>query len=359
MSNEKAIVQFNPDTGFEFSNIDEMFRAAECYIQSGFAPRGFDSAQKLVICWARAAELGVRPLQAVDGMSVINGKLGIGGDMALALVRSKGLLVSSPLVTYKGEGDALTCTVELHRKGDDEPRAYSFSVAEAKAANIYQRSEPWKAYPKRMTYYRALGFGLRDLFSDVLKGMKTSEELHDYPDLLESDKQKVAYNRIREAEAKASGKEKFVTPKPDSVRPSPEEAVEPAFEADKKPDKPPFAEKLTQEFGTQKWPPQEEVKTAAQEPDEIDMVPVVDAQPETKPEEASPARPEWMDHVIRSISHPRFAGKKIGELPATDLLKVETQWVPKIEADMDNASADQKLEYRLFQSAIAHGKMAK
>ena len=30
-------------------------------------------------------------------------------------------------------------------------------------------------------YYRALGFGLRDEFSDVLKGTKTVEELMDYP----------------------------------------------------------------------------------------------------------------------------------------------------------------------------------
>ena len=32
-----------------------------------------------------------------------------------------------------------------------------------------------------MVYYRALGFGLRDEFADVLKGTKTVEELMDYP----------------------------------------------------------------------------------------------------------------------------------------------------------------------------------
>jgi len=32
-----------------------------------------------------------------------------------------------------------------------------------------------------MCYYRALGFGLRDEFSDILKGIKTVEELSDYP----------------------------------------------------------------------------------------------------------------------------------------------------------------------------------
>ena len=32
-----------------------------------------------------------------------------------------------------------------------------------------------------MTYYRALGFGLRDEIADVLNGTKTVEELLDYP----------------------------------------------------------------------------------------------------------------------------------------------------------------------------------
>jgi hypothetical protein len=339
---DKAIVKFNPDSGFEFTDIDSMFRAAECYLQSGFAPKGFQSPQQLVICWARAAELGVRPLQAVDGMQVINNRLGIGGDLALALVRAKGLL-------------ALTCTVELQRKGDDESREYTFSVAEAKAADIYNRSPVWRGYPKRMTYYRALGFGLRDLFTDVLKGMVTSEELHDYPDIFESDKAKIAYNRAQETEAKARG-QKFVEPKPGAVRPTPAEAVEPAFEEDKKPDLPPFAEKLKQDVAQ---PEEDQMKPPGEVPDDLDMTPTGPETPAAPKVEQKPLRPEWMDYVIKSIPHRRFFGRKISELEPADLLKIETQWIPKIESDMENANQDQRIEYKHFQSAIAHSKAAK
>jgi hypothetical protein len=352
---EKAIVRFNPKSGWEFENIDDMFRAAECFLQSGFAPKGFQVPQQLVVCWARAAELGIKPLQAVDGMSVINNRLGIGGDMALALVRAKGLLVQSPKTTYAGQGDTLECTVALHRKGDDEPREFSYSVAEAKQANIYARSDPWKSYPKRMTYYRALGFGLRDLFGDVLKGMTTSEELHDYPDIFESEKAKIAASRARSTEARAKGEE-FVD-QPQQL-PTPEEVTEPAFAEDNKPDAPPFAQQLDQDFGEQELDDIEMVAPVA-EPPPKPAAPPPPQPPKPAPPQPEAKRPEWMDYTIKTIPHRRFFGRKISHLEPADLTKIETQWIPKLEEDMENASADQKLEYKHFQSAIAHAKLVK
>jgi len=362
---EKAIVPFDPDRGFIFNDLDSMYRAAEMFLQTGFAPRGMDTPQKICAVWWRAAELGLRPLQALEGMNVINGRLGLGGDLALAKVRSMGLLVSTPKKKYTGTigQDDYTCTVTIHRKGED-PQDFSFSIREAKQAGIYVNN--WPKYPQRMVYYRALGFGLRDMFSDALKGMYISEELEDFQDDTEppsvADEQKVAENQRREYKLKAAPDIKFV--ESHGKKPSPQEAVEPAFPEDAvKPaaaeprTTPAFAEKLKQEYPqakeviledtgmaeevmhkdqqvTQQWPPQEEKISEA-------------------------LRPRWMDHVIRSIAHPRFQGKKISELDPKDLLKIETQWIPKIEADMDNANEDQKLEYTLFQSAIAHGKSAK
>ena len=365
--NEKAVVKFDPERGFDFTDIDGMFRAADCYLQSGFAPRGFNTAQQLVICWARAAELGIRPMQALEGMSVINNRLGIGGDMALALVRAKGMLLQSPKVSYAGQDDSLTCTVELHRKGDEEPRAYTYSVAQAKRARIYERSEPWKGYPERMTYYRALGFGLRDLFGDVLKGMTTTEELHDYPDLLETDKAKIERNRVQDEQIKAREPEKFVQAKPGPL-PTAAEMVEPAFpeEQKQKPDLPPFAEKLHRDF-----PPLEPQETgmaeqmlrkdqAAEPPDELDMRPPVQQQ-EPAPE------PPWKTHVIMGLKHVKYYKKQIGKLPlhpdpnnpTGDLTTLEQQWIPAVRKKWAEASDEQKEDVAMLEAAIAYHKMEK
>ena len=185
----RALIPIGPN-GVELPDIDAMFRFAKCYLQSGLAPASYKNEQQLVIAWARARELGIPYLQAVEGMSVINGRIGLMGDLALALAERSGEL-EDKRVRYTGEGDELTCFLELKRKGR-EWKQWSFSVKEARSAQIYDRSAVWRQYPRRMTYYRALGFALRDEFGDVLRGMKTTEELQDYPE--ETTKRKTKYD---------------------------------------------------------------------------------------------------------------------------------------------------------------------
>ncbi|PYK18115.1 MAG: hypothetical protein DME55_07805 [Verrucomicrobia bacterium] len=177
-NNGRALIPVGPK-GVELKDVDSMFRFARCYLQSNLAPASFKNEQQLVIAWAKAAELGLSPLQALEGMTIINNRVGIMGDLALAMVEASGLL-EQKRVEYSGIGDTLECTVTLQRRGR-EAQGYSFSVKEAKAAGIYDRSPTWRNYPRRMVYYRALGFGLRDEFADILKGTKTVEELMDYP----------------------------------------------------------------------------------------------------------------------------------------------------------------------------------
>jgi hypothetical protein len=176
---KKTLIPVGPH-GVILQDVDAMFRFARCYLQSRLVPPSFKTEQQLVIAWAKAAELGLSPLQAIEGMTIIGNRVGIMGDLALAMVEGSGQL-QQKTVTYEGEGDDLVCHLELKRKGR-KAQVYSFSVREAKEAGIYERSPVWKSYPRRMTYYRALGFALRDEFSDVLKGIKTVEELQDYAD---------------------------------------------------------------------------------------------------------------------------------------------------------------------------------
>ena len=186
----KALIPIGPN-GVELPNLDAMFRFAKCYLQSGLAPASYKNEQQLVIAWARARELGIPYLQAAEGMSVINGRIGLMGDLALALAERSNQLEDKK-VRYTGEGDELTCFLELKRKGR-EWKQWSFSVKEARSAQIYDRSAVWRQYPRRMTYYRALGFALRDEFGDILRGMKTTEELQDYPEEATS-KRKTKYD---------------------------------------------------------------------------------------------------------------------------------------------------------------------
>ena len=364
---DNAIIPIGPN-GVELRDLDSMFRFARCYIQSGLAPKSFTTEQQLVIAWAKAAELGLSPLQATDGMSIIGNRVGIMGDLALAMVRSKGLLMKKN-VKYSGEGDNLTCEVTLQRKGDEE-HVYSYSVKQAKHAQIYDRSPTWRGYPERMTYYRALGFGLRDEFSDVLKGMKIIEELQDYADSTYvdtiDDEAKIVENRAAEEQAKEAGV-KFVAST--GERPTPAQAAEPAFDQDK-PSSPAFAQKLEAEFKPRSAKTTVATPTGKPaEEDDLDMTPAAaaSAQADEQPGPVfgdsgaglAPARPAWMDHVIASIEHNGYLGKKIGELEPKQLAKIESQWIPRIKEKLKMANAAQLEELPLFEEAIAYSKLAR
>lgn len=154
---------------------DEAWRFCEIVTNSGLAPKGFEKKPNdafIAIQWG--AEVGLKPLQALQNIAVINGRPSLWGDAVIAIVRS------SPLCEYvKESDDGHTATCIVKRKGNPE-EIRTFSMDDAKAAGLMGKQGPWTNYPKRMRQMRARGFAVRDVFPDVLKGIPVAEELMDY-----------------------------------------------------------------------------------------------------------------------------------------------------------------------------------
>ena len=124
-------------------------------------------------------ELGLKPLQCMQNIAVINGRPSLWGDAVMALV------LASPtckdvIERYEGTGDNFTavCIAQRHGKADKVAR---FSLADAKAAGLFGKQGPWTQYRDRMMKMRARSFALRDQFADILKGMPMAEEAMDTP----------------------------------------------------------------------------------------------------------------------------------------------------------------------------------
>ena len=58
----------------------------------------------------------------------------------------------------------------------------TFTMEDAKKAGLAGKQGPWQSAPKRMLQMRAFAFAARDLFADALKGIKSIEEIRDYPE---------------------------------------------------------------------------------------------------------------------------------------------------------------------------------
>lgn len=165
--------------GVQLASIDEAFRFARAVVASGFAPKGMEKPESVMIAIQLGMELGLTPMAALQNTAVINGRPAIYGDAALALIRASGLLDSYVEEEIGEPGkDTHGYKVTVTRKGSSAS-SETFTVADAKQAKLWGKPGPWSDYPRRMLKFRARGFILRDQFGDVLKGLRTVEEARD------------------------------------------------------------------------------------------------------------------------------------------------------------------------------------
>ena len=177
--NEKYIPAISQNNPMEPRNFGEATRFAEMAADSELVPKDFKGKSgNILIAIQMGYEIGLKPMQSLQNIAIINGRPTIWGDSMLALVRSSSVC---EWIHETFDESTMTAYCQGKRRGDPEPQTANFSEADAKAARLWGKPGPWQQYPKRMLQMRARGFLLRDLFPDVLKGMITSEEAFDMP----------------------------------------------------------------------------------------------------------------------------------------------------------------------------------
>lgn len=156
----------------------QAMKLAEFYSQSNAVPKDYIGRPgNILVAMQYGAEIGLKPLSAMQNIAVINGRPSLWGDALLGLVLAhkdnQGVEESFDIKT-----NTATCLVK--RKGRKEI-TWTFSFADATAAGIIN-NPVWKNYPWRMAQMRARGFAIRDMWADVLKGLGSAEEQRDIAD---------------------------------------------------------------------------------------------------------------------------------------------------------------------------------
>ena len=167
-----------PRQTFDLSpqTFDQALTFSQYLADSDMVPKDFKGKpDNCLIAMQWGAELGLKPLQALQNLAVINGRPALWGDAVIALVRSSPLC---EFVIETDDGQAATCRVK--RRGEPE-QSRTFSVEDSKQAGLLGKQGPWAQYPKRMRQMRARAFALRDVFPDVLRGLPVAEEIMDAP----------------------------------------------------------------------------------------------------------------------------------------------------------------------------------
>lgn len=175
---KQASPAFGPG-GIQIETMEQAWNFAKVYVRSGLAPKGFESPEAVIIAMQLGAEMGLKPLAALQSIAVINGRPSIWGDGMLAVCRQSGLfdeenfVESIQLDPNNGELIA-TCSCRRLPNGQIITREYALS--DAKQAGLLDKKGPWSQYTKRMLQMRARSWALRDGFTDVLRGLISAEE---------------------------------------------------------------------------------------------------------------------------------------------------------------------------------------
>ena len=168
----------------------ELTRFADLVHNSKLAPKSFDTVEKVAVGMLTNMELGRPIITGMQDLAIINGRCGLYGDASYAMVTASGLMEEGyPKSEETGTpyADDWTFTFTVKRKGRPE-EAGVWTWADSKKAGFdapktkdgrVDRWSPWTRFTKRMMQWKARNFVLRDNFGDVLKGMKTVEDLHD------------------------------------------------------------------------------------------------------------------------------------------------------------------------------------
>ena len=169
-----------PET-FAPRSLSEAVEFAKLIADCGMIPRDYAGKPgAIIVAIQMGMEVGLLPIQALQSICVINNRPALWGDGALAIVKGHPDFVSieeEDQETIKKNNKA-TCIIK--RRGQPDVKS-TFGHDDAVTAGLWKKAGPWTTAPFRMMQMRARAFAMRDQFPDALKGIKTVEEVRDYP----------------------------------------------------------------------------------------------------------------------------------------------------------------------------------
>ncbi|QJS27429.1 hypothetical protein [Rhizobium ruizarguesonis] len=219
---------------------EETMRIGRAVVASGLAPSaligkltGDDAAAAVAVAIMSGAELGLKPMVSLRSFTVINGRPALYGDGLINVVRMSGKVaylrtgfakddmkllrdagvlpseeseLAQPGITAKAfaalSQDERTFGYCAAKRSDTgEEKTVIFSIADAKHARLWDdratvrkqvwengskiwkddqpNDAPWYRFQKRMLAWRSAGYCLRELFGDVLGGIRDEFEVRE------------------------------------------------------------------------------------------------------------------------------------------------------------------------------------
>jgi hypothetical protein len=157
-------------TIFDPARFGTLRQMAGILLRSGFLPKTIRTEEQVITILVKGYELGIPPMEALTGITVIDGKPAVSPQLMLALINRSGQLQDLAI-----DGDDGRCRVTMTRRGR-RAHTETFTLDDARRMGLADKSN-WRQQPRVMLRWRAVSACARVVFPDVVSGLYTPEEM--------------------------------------------------------------------------------------------------------------------------------------------------------------------------------------
>jgi len=173
---DKAAIAIG-ERGLAFENAAELYRFSEALVKSGVVPKG-STAGAVMAAILKGRALGLDEVTSLTNITVINGRVQMGGALVLALVRKHHACAEGPTYWHEGEGNTRAAFVKARRVDEREAVVHRFGLDDAARAGLTSK-DTYRQWTDDMLLWRAVARMGRRQFSDLLAGVYVPGEVLD------------------------------------------------------------------------------------------------------------------------------------------------------------------------------------
>ncbi|GEM_PF-1299553 len=163
------------------AKFEQLWRVARAFANSGLVPKHLTGNEAgCFILLQMSMRLEVDPFMFMQNTYMSpDGKPALYGQMAIALINSRGPFTGPIQFQLTGESDTRKCRAFAKHKITGDICDIDVDIAMAKSEGWYSRNKKWQSIPDLMLRYRSGAWLGRVYAPETLMGMPTMEELED------------------------------------------------------------------------------------------------------------------------------------------------------------------------------------
>lgn len=173
------------------TNTDEMWRYAQMLARSKLLPKAFYPkgdwekehcrVADVHVVLMKGHDLGLKPMQSIGTINVIDGKAEVGALLMVALVLKSGMCESWKLV----HSDDRRAVYKTRRIGDEDWTVFEYTIEEADQMGLLDKGKDekarennqWKKQPRTMLRRRCQSMLCREVYPDICMALYDHDEL--------------------------------------------------------------------------------------------------------------------------------------------------------------------------------------